>query len=154
MEEKKRALMDQYLKVLAKSTGKEIDNIRAKMAWVLTEELFNEELDIPLSFEEIATLLNGFFLQEFPFCQKLDLRTTDNGDIIITINDCYLKQANDSFENNEGYSLCPIDPFLIFTLSRSLGSNIWFVDVKPTTDGCMMNFSLKNQCGLRKSERG
>ncbi|MFA5535601.1 MAG: hypothetical protein WDA53_00320 [Bacillota bacterium] len=146
MEGRERVLMDKYLKVLGCATGKEIDNIRAKMAWVLTEELFEEELGVPLSYEEISALLNEAFLKEFPFCQNLELNIIDSSDILVNIKGCQLKEANGSCKKKNGYSLCPIDPFLMFTLSRGLACNVWFVDVKPTDEGCSMEFSLKSQC--------
>lgn len=152
MEGKRQLLMDKYLQVLGGATGKEIDNIRAKMAWVLTEELFNEGMNIPLSKNDLDELLNVAFLEQFPFCENIAITEKDSENIVITVMDCHLKIANDSFESNEGYSLCPVDPFLIFSLSRGLSRNIWLVDVKPSENGCVMEFSLSNQCAVRKPE--
>lgn len=152
MEAQSQLLMDKYLQVLASATGKEIDNIRAKMAWVLTEELFSGELNIPLSEEELNQLLSESFLKFFPFCEILEIVEYESQNIIITIKDCHLKMANQSFEKNGGYSLCPIDPFLIFSLSRGLSRNIWLADVKLTEKGCVMEFSSSNQCGVGKTE--
>ena len=155
MAERGELLMNKYLQLLGEATGEEIDNIRAKIAWILTEGFFKsiiEEEGVfqPITLNDFERFLDEILLKQFPFCEKMRIEKKDSENIIFTIQNCHLKIANEGFDIKGGNSLCPIDPFINFSYSRGLRQNIWLVDIKQTGTGCLMEFSLSNQCSLEK----
>lgn len=149
MDNQAEALLTKYLQLLGRSAGKEMENIRAKMAWSLAQDLWEGLEKVPGTVEELISYLDRRLRVEFPFCEQLGLQEVTPEDIAVVIKGCAIKRANQDFMGNYQRSLCPVDPFLIFFLNRSYSQNVWLMENCATGDGCVMKFSLSQSCALR-----
>lgn len=150
MADKSQTLLTKYLQVLGKTAGKEIDNIRAKIAWSLSQDFWETLEHVPDTVHDLNSYLNARIQADFPFCESLELKEISPGEISVAVKGCILKTANLDLVTNYDHNLCPIDPFLIFVLSRSSGQNVCLVEHCYTEDGCIMKLSPGNSnCNCR-----
>jgi hypothetical protein len=152
--DKAKMLMTKYLQVLGGAAGKEIDNLRAKMAWSLAQEYFLAQPKMPDSLEELTASLQMIIQQQFPFCTSLQLKEVPPEGIVVVIEECALKEANMGLLQQHNLDLCPMAPFFIFVFSRSLRQNAWLADLDylANSKGCTMHFSLSNRCSCKLDE--
>ncbi|NLL18867.1 MAG: hypothetical protein GX262_07550 [Clostridia bacterium] len=144
--DKAKVLMTKYLQVLGGAAGKEIDNLRAKMAWSLAQDFFLAQPTMPESLKDLSTSLEKMLQQQFPFCSTFKLKEVPPDGITVAIEECALKEANMELLQQHNLDLCPMSPFFIFVFSRSLSQNACLVEMDLRTDsqGCTMHFSLSN----------
>lgn len=144
MADKSQLLLTKYFQVLGKTAGKEIDNIRAKIAWSLAQDFWEALEAKPDTVQELNSYLNARVQADFPFCESLELKEISPVEISVVVKGCILKAANIDLMSNYEQNLCPIEPLLIFFLSRSYGQNACLRDNFFTEDGCIINLSLGN----------
>lgn len=146
--DKTQTLLTKYLQVLGNAAGKEIDNIRAKMAWSLAENVMEAQPIIPVSTQDLAASLDKALQEHFPFCERVALEEVHPDGINVLITDCFLKEANEGLLKDSNLNLCPIAPFFIYVFSRTFRQNAWLADYHSTERGCILKFSLSNRCSV------
>ncbi|NLC76991.1 MAG: hypothetical protein GX750_05150 [Clostridia bacterium] len=144
--DKIKTLLTKYLQVLGGAAGKEIDNIRAKMAWSLAEDVLLAQPTMPVSVEDLSASLDRALQEHFPFCERVELKEVSPDQINVVITGCFLKEANEKLQTSQDLSLCPMAPFFIYVFSRNFRQNAWLEDYHPTQGGCILSFSLSNRC--------
>lgn len=150
MADKSQTLLTKYLQVLGKTAGKENDNIRAKIAWSLAQDFWEALELMPDTIQDLNSYLNARIQADFPFCESLELKEISPAEISVVVRECVLKQANSDVMNNYDQNLCPVEPLLIFFLSRTYGQNVHLIEDSFTEDGCIMKLSLGNSnCACR-----
>ncbi|MGI6552883.1 MAG: hypothetical protein ACOX37_07585 [Bacillota bacterium] len=142
MDDRIQTLLTKYFQNIALATGKENDNVRAKVAWSLAQEFLNRFPGLPVSFPDMRSSFRRFFAEQFPFADSIELKEVDANLIEVKILRCCFRDANWILNNEYGLTICPVSPIFVFAFSRGFNTSSNLISAQETDTGCIMQFSI------------
>lgn len=142
MDDRTQTLLTKYFRNLALATGKENDNVRAKVAWSLAQEFLNRFTGLPVSFSDMQFSLRRFFAEQFPFADSIELKEAGENLIEAKILRCCFRDANWILNNEYGLTICPVSPIFVFAFSRGFNTSSNLISARETDTGCIMQFTV------------